>query len=357
MKVALVSLEAWDDVWRRNQHLSAELVRQGHITELLFIEPPVRGGLGLATRKIHDGITALAPSLPLRKTLGGLVEVGARLRRTALLDIDLIWVNDPTLGVHTLRGDVPAVYDVTDDWRTASSPARIRRRIIRAENRLAVRAGTIVCSTTLQNRWRERYGVEAAVVRNGVDLNAWQDVTHKELPGVGPHVGYIGTLHEDRLDIDLVVDLAATDGVGTVHLVGPDCLSPSSRRRLQATTGVRIHGPVPSPDVPRWMSAMDVLVTPHKVTEFTLSLDAIKAYEYAASGKPVVATPTSGFTETQGRTRRVSAGAFPSAVLDALKEPLDSPNLDPSWSWSSRAEEFWSHLRPVFPAQELGSSR
>ena len=43
------------------------------------------------------------------------------------------------------------------------------------------------------------------------------------------------------------------------------------------------------------MASADVLVCPHRVDSFTLSLDAIKSFEYVASGRPVVATPTSGF--------------------------------------------------------------
>lgn len=49
------------------------------------------------------------------------------------------------------------MYDVTDDWRTFPQPAHVTTRIIRAEDVLAQRARTIVCSSTLEQRWANRY--------------------------------------------------------------------------------------------------------------------------------------------------------------------------------------------------------
>ena len=37
--VVLVSLEPWDDVWRRNQHLVVALLRQDPSLRVLFVEP------------------------------------------------------------------------------------------------------------------------------------------------------------------------------------------------------------------------------------------------------------------------------------------------------------------------------
>ncbi len=41
-RVALLSLEPWDDVWRRNQHLAWQLVHQGVVERLLLVEPAGR---------------------------------------------------------------------------------------------------------------------------------------------------------------------------------------------------------------------------------------------------------------------------------------------------------------------------
>lgn len=354
MKVALISLEPWNEVWRRNQYLASELVRLGLVRELVFVEPLTRRP-STAERATEPmpGVRVVAPATRLPRSLGGLRRAGRALRREYLGDVDLLWVNDPALGVYCLADAVPTVYDVTDDWRTAGFPARIVRRIVSAEDRLAGNTRTVVCSLVLQDRWGERYGVRPPVVHNGVDAALWRGAEARPLPGPGPHVGYVGTLHEHRLDLDLVVGLAEAKEVGTLHLVGPNHLPGPVTARLERLPRLRVHGPVPAGEVPSWMLAMDLLVSPHRVSSFTLSLDAIKAYEYAAAGRPVVATPTSGFFP---RDRAVVVGPerFVAACCEALSRQNDAeraavqPALDDA-SWERRARQFWSMLWPQSP--------
>ena len=39
--LVVLSLEAWDEVWRRNQHLVAGLLRADPALRVLFVEPAV----------------------------------------------------------------------------------------------------------------------------------------------------------------------------------------------------------------------------------------------------------------------------------------------------------------------------
>jgi teichuronic acid biosynthesis glycosyltransferase TuaH len=313
--VGVLSLEPWDEVWRRNQHLVHQLLEQHLVDRVTFVEPAGRGPSALAHP--HPGVTTVRPRLRLPRRAGGLALVAAELRAGPLRGIDRLWVNDAPLGRFVVSRGVPAFHDVTDDWRETVNVPRVHQRLVRAEDWLATHTQTVVCSDHLAQCWRERYGVEAAVVPNGVDLEAFARAVPVALSGPGPHVGYVGTLHAERLDVPLLVELARAEGVGTVHLVGPDHLDEDSRPDRDPA-GVLRHGPVPHSEVAGWMVAMDVLVCPHLVTPFTLSLDAIKAREYLAAGRPVVATPTSGFQDLSddevavvGRTEFVSATAAP----------------------------------------------
>lgn len=339
LRVALVSLEPWDDVWRRNQYLAKHLVESGAVSSLLFLEPPQLGFRREKPREPLPGIRAVPLNLHLPKRAGGLTELGLRLRTGILSSADVLWVNDPALGVHCLRRDQPALYDVTDDWRSYDFPPRIVRRIIAAEDALAQRARTVVCSVELQKRWRERYGIEAAVVHNGVDVAAWQAAAPHSYDGAGPHVGYVGTLQSERLDIGLVLDVANLSEVGRVHLVGPDALNDDSRRRLRAHPKVELHPPVLAADVPAWTKGLDLLISPHRITPFTLSLDAIKSYEYVASGRPVVATPTSGFhrIEETPSVRLAEAESFPAAVVAGLSATATRPVTEDAADWAAQA--------------------
>jgi teichuronic acid biosynthesis glycosyltransferase TuaH len=320
-------------VWRRNQYLASRLVALGLVDDVTFIEP---AGFGRGRRfEPEPRVRVLRPRLLLPRRLGGLWLLAVWLRFTTLRRAGLLWVNDATLGTHCLSSRFPALYDVTDDWRTAPGPARVQRRLVRAEDRLTARSTVVVCSAVLRDRWEERYGVRPVIVHNGVADVDYAAVTPQPLGGPEPHVGYVGTLHGDRLDLALVAALALDPRIGTLHLLGPSSLTPAE---VAALPGAVLHGAGPAEEVPRWLVAFDVLVCPHQVSDFTLSLDAIKAYEYLASGRPVVATPTSGFQEL-GQTAGVTvieAARFSDAVAAAVggafvREPA---------TWSVRAREF-----------------
>jgi len=337
-RIALISLEPWDDTWRRNQHLVHELIAGGQVREVLFVEPAARTTRTFAPER---GVTVVRPRRLLPKRLGGHLVTGLRLRASVLRGCDVLWVNDPEVGAHCL-GARPTVYDVTDDWRTIAPLPRIRRRICRAENRLARRATTVVCSSVLAGRWRQRYGVDATVVPNGVDAQAYATAVPHVYPGRGPHVGYVGTLSEQRLDVDLLVALATRPEVGAVHLVGPDALSDTARDRLLDTPKVVLHPSVPSAQVPSWITGLDLLVCPHVVTEFTLSLDAIKSREYLASGRPVLATPTSGFQDLGEFVTLADQhpATFAGCAAALVSAPPPAPTGGQPCSWARRAEQF-----------------
>ena len=337
-RVALLSLEPWDTTWRRNQHLATQLVRSGAVASLHFVAPP-RGGLAIraVTSRPVDGVEVITPPLLVPRRYGGYAVLARWLRRR-LREVDIVWVNDPVAGRAALAAGRPALYDVTDDWRCLAQPRRDRRRIIVAENALAQRAVTVVCSAELAERWRARYGVEAVVVPNGVDVEALRESTPVPLPGPPPHAVYVGTQHANRLDVGLVTQLAARM---TVHLVGPGRLDTRAAARLDAA-GVRRHGPVPHEHVPGWLLAADVLVSPHVVNGFTRSLDAIKAHEYLATDRPVVATPSSGFQALSAPGLTVAEGA---AFVEACAAARGSFDRPAPASWEERADLFAAALR------------
>jgi teichuronic acid biosynthesis glycosyltransferase TuaH len=337
-KVALLSLEPWDSTWRRNQHLASELVAQEFVDEIVFVEPPQR--TARRAFRPQPGIRVTRPRIVVPQRAGGLRLVAAALRAREVKDAPMVWVNNAWLGVHFLSRRLSVIYDVTDDWRTSNMAARTIRSLVRAEDRLTKHAQVVVCSDVLRERWQERYAVSPPVVQNAVDLSALRAAKPRSLDGPGPHVGYIGTLHGERLDIDLVVALARDQRIGTVHLVGPDSLRPDERAILSAESAVRLHGAVPADKVPEWLVSLDVLICPHVVSPFTLSLDGIKAHEYLASGKPVVATPTSGFQDMRAVSGfAVVAGAeFVHAVARSNGQVVAPGSR--GVSWAERAREF-----------------
>ena len=344
--IALLSSEAWDDIWRRNQHLASRLIRLGLVERLVFICPAPK----LKHRSAFEpepGIRVVTPHMVLPRYHRGLELLARELRFRFLQRVDVLWINDARVGVHCLQGGMPTLYDVTDDWRSARLTAQDRARLVAAEDALAGSVKTTVCSEVLRDRWSERYAVTPAVIHNGVDVEAHAVAKPTDLTGCGPHVVYVGTLHHERLDIDLLVDIVQRGAAGTVHLVGPDHLDDVTRGRLARTTSIELHGPVPHTDVPDWMASADVLICPHLVDSFTLSLDAIKSFEYLASGRPVVATPTSGFqalAEYQG-IHVVDSARFVETVATIARDRAPTiVGRGHEHDWSIRAQEFAMQL-------------
>lgn len=340
--VALLSLEPWDQVWRRNQHLASGLVSSCAARRVLYISPPVGGAQLRSTRATPlPGIDVVTPPLLFPRRYGGHRLLAAWLRR-AVRDADVVWVNDPVAGRGLLAMSKPLVYDVTDDWRCMPQRDRQRAAIVAAEDALARRATTVVCSPTLAERWKTRYGVDATLIPNAVDVDAIRTASPRVYDDHLPAAVYVGTLHENRLDVGLVEALAR-DRATQVHLVGPDHLQEASRARLVAA-GVTIHGAVSSAEVPAWLTGADVLICPHLVDEFTMSLDAIKAHEYLATDEPIVATASCGFQSlTAPGLTLAGSTAFVAAVRAAVGTgPFDRGPQPP---WADSVMRFASVLR------------
>jgi glycosyltransferase involved in cell wall biosynthesis len=353
------SLEPWDSVWRRNQHLVSRLLADPGL-RVVFVEPPVdplhalhrravpRLGRGLRRLPEEEHAFPGADRLWLyeptkwvpRKVAGG----GDRRRARAALRAArrvgappaVLWVNDISYAALLDVTSVPVVYDVTDDWLAAHRPAVETARLVEAEGRLLREAAAVtVCSPALQRTKGGERPVEQ--VTNGVDVAAYRDPGPRpaDLPE-GPVALYVGTLHADRLDVGLCVRTAAALAAvrGRLVLLGPDALEEDERRRL-TTAGVVLLGARPFDTVPGYVTHADVLVVPHVVDAFTDSLDPLKLYEYRAAGRPVVATPVAGFRDTTDpAVRSLPATYFPAAVVAATRAaaPRREPPADlPTW--------------------------
>ena len=224
------SLEPWDEVWRRNQHLTAELLRLRPTMRVLFVEPPIdlawslrqgRWPAASGLRSIGDSgrLWARAPRkwLPRRIWPNGdrslVRQVMATSNRLGL-DRPLLWINDSLYAPLAESTGWPSVYDVTDDWLLGAGGEREMERLRDNDARiLRVATEVVVCSPALEDsRGRER---SVHLVSNGVDVDHLRAPTVRptDLPA-GRIVLYQGTLVDGRLDVDLCV--------ATARRVAPD---------------------------------------------------------------------------------------------------------------------------------------
>jgi teichuronic acid biosynthesis glycosyltransferase TuaH len=358
--VVCCSLDPWDDVWRRNQFLASELLRQNSTLRILFVELPVDVTWSLAKgrwpdlphlRAIGDSgrLWTFAPRkwLPRRvwpfvdRSLGDQVQRAAR--RLQFRD-PVLWVNDNTYADLAVRTGWPSVYDVTDDWLLgAYSPAENLRQRANDATMVSEADEIVVCSPALAiSRGQER---PVHLVPNGVDVDHLRRPQPRpdDLPP-GPLVLYTGSLSEGRLDVDLCVELACRLGDrATLVLVGPNSFNAAVTDRL-TQAGALLVGARPYQQIPAYMQHADVFVVPHSVNPFTESLDPIKAREALAVGRPTVSTPVSGFRDLGPPVTVASRQDFVGEVLTILDGGSMVPGPGPLGttppSWEDRGAEF-----------------
>ncbi len=355
--VIFISLENWDGIWRRNQFLCAEWLRRFPGMRMLFVGRSrdvshavrtgewsgLRGG-GLRRSEEFDGLTLLNPwkLFPNSVSPGRKLNIrwlGAQIRSAAShagLRAPLLWINDhcaePLAGHLNERA---VVYDITDDWTLMPSLGDSERSRVRSfDARLCGRADlVVVCSDALE-RSRKNKCRRIVKVPNGVDAAHYR-TCREGFPvrdNRSPVFGYVGTLHGDRLDFELVEALARAYPEGRVVLCGPDLLTPVEKQRLEKHPNIQRLDAVDYKNVPGVIAGFDVCILPHLRTPFTESLNPIKLWEYLASSKPVAATPVAGFREMAHLCHLgVGASGFVAACGKALTE-------DPSRAASRVAE-------------------
>ncbi|MGA2470752.1 MAG: glycosyltransferase [Solirubrobacteraceae bacterium] len=371
-ELVVCSLEAWDDVWRRNQFFADALLRRNPLLRILFVEPPadvlfdlVKGRRPAMPRvrqlRTDGSLVALRPFKPLPRRLGSLSDAVLlasvlRVARRLGFASPTLWLNDVTYAPLIERTGWPTVYDVTDDWLLAPVAKREITRLRRLDELALNQAHqVVVCSPALAASRGAQRSVQ--VVPNGVDAEHFRRPRPRphDLPPA-PVAVYLGTLNEARLDVDLIVELARARPDLAVALVGPDALAAASRRALRAQPNVHLLGARPYADVPAYLQHADVVLVPHRVTPFTDSLDPIKAYESVAVGTATVATAVEGFRELSGQIQVVPREAFIAAVGVALSSPPSRSRqaAEPA-SWDQRARAFEDVLESArAAADEVG---
>ena len=300
----VIGQENWDEVERRNQLLMVALATRHPRSRFLFAELPLR------SRQVRDWrmprLTRVAPNIwtvrPIRPLPGGALQgvsdhiECAQLRRAVRalgMEAPMLWTQDPRTA--TLIDLLPAdglVYDLTDDWAAFENDPARRSRVQANIEMLGGRAELVLACSQPLERAAHAWSNRVDLLPNAVDpptVAGDIPVDLADLPR--PRLGYVGTMHASRLDVELLAQAAEQQPSWSFVLLGPDELGAEDRDRLLGLPNVHFLGVRPHADVRGYLEGLDVCLLPHRVTEFTRSLDPLKLYEYLAAGRPVVATP------------------------------------------------------------------
>lgn len=350
----VIGMENWDGVWRRMQPVTAGLARRNPRNKHLFVGLNVDVSHALRTGNPKVARDLLSRSAVRRspdlenvyllnttKLFPDTIAAGrilnqALARRQVRSAAARLGMKSPVLYMNphyavSLVGrldEVVSIYDIGDDWISLPQKEATRQRTIREDRELCARADAVIVVSETLFELKRGMAKNLHHIPNGVDVERYTPVRGK---GIAVHpaaqdwkrpvAAYTGTVHKDRVDLDLITAVASRMPDVTFVFVGPVQLDEANRKKITSPPNVVLAGEFPYADVPSVMAGFDVCCVPHLVTPFTMSLSPLKLYEYLASGLPIVSTPVSGFKDFPDHVRLASTPAeFEQAIRAALTE-------------------------------------
>jgi glycosyltransferase involved in cell wall biosynthesis len=309
--IVLCAASKWESVKLADRHMAESLAAHA---PLLYVDPPIshltrfkKSTVGATTErprlKVMDtGFARFTPVVAPKPMHPAMVGVTSRLVQRQLrqvvrrLDARVQAIVSTWLfvDVYGALDERRRVYWWLDDPAGAAAYwGESAERLSQADERLG-RASDLVVAVTdgAVRRWEER-AVPAVHLPNGCDAAFFAGVDELQPPADvrlrGPIAGVVGHINS-RTDLALLEAVANT-GIGLL-LIGPKDpdFEPERFDRLTARENVQHVGPKRFEQLPAYLKAIDVGLVPYGHTEFNRHSFPMKALEYLAAGRPVVAT-------------------------------------------------------------------
>lgn len=354
----------WDGPTMSDKQVATRLTDYAPV---LFVDPPLSLLRMLRNRSGGRGLTRLGPRLvkltpvvnpgvsrPGLRTLARFLTrraVGRAARRLGG-DTQAVMVASLDNLFGACHERVRLVYG-TDDFAAAGELMGLSTSWLLAQEQAQLaRANELVAiSEPLAERWRE-LGYSATVIPNGCDVALYADVASvapaADITLPAPIAGVIGHLSE-RLDMDYLEAVAATGH--SLLLVGPRSHSfePARMTALIERPNVQWVGAKPAADLPSYLTAMRVGLTPYADSTFNRASFPLKTLEYLAAGRAAVSTdlPASRWLDTDLVDIAGTPAEFARITVERLTQPDSESNLAArrrrfaeQHSWERRVQEF-----------------
>jgi glycosyltransferase involved in cell wall biosynthesis len=363
----IVSKSRWEPAVRREHALARQAA--DHDIQVLFIERPIdvravgsadwRLAAGHREAPGPEGITVLPHAVPVPGHRSGLAErAAASLLRRRLRSMtapgDTVVVCTPWQWPATrgLLAGVRRVFDCADDW-SALLPRRAEAIHARFGEIAAEADAVVLVSDDLVSSFP---GAAVTVVPNGVEQALL--VTAREGAPRPRSMVYLGTLSE-RFDAPLVGDLLRALPDWRLDLYGQcqygglgERPAPELEQLLGSSDRVAWHGPVARDGVAAVLDRAQVAILPNR-PELTSGQDAMKLYDYAARGLPVVSTRWSDRLASDdappGLALADDAAAFAAAVTAAAAHTDTDGQVAVRWA----AQRTWDRRWDAWSAAAL----
>ena len=158
-----------------------------------------------------------------------------------------------------------------------------------------------------------------------------------------PVIGYLGSLHSLKVDVELLVSMAKAHQEWQWVFVGPPQNDVSA---LAALPNVTMTGSKPHALLPYFLRRFQVGIIPYRTTtEFMQHSVPTKLLEYFEAGVPVVSTPVPSIVSNSPRELSLTAAEEPLAFCRAIEQALDDDRSSKAEARRRFAEGFdWGVL-------------
>lgn len=297
------AVEVGHNLWRLSPRCLPRADRAGWS---LLSDPLVAREIGRAAKQVLPRRRALITLAPSRGTLPGLAR-----------DATVYWRRDAAANDHY----VSSVRHVA---------GRHRQLLDRADLITAVSPDLVADSVgTRGDTYLLPNGADTELFAHPAGPNPLADVA-------GPIIGYLGALSW-RIDVELIEALATAHPEWTFVLIGEPQVA------LPRRSNLRIVGPRPYADLPRWAQQFDVGLVPYRDEEFNRASFPLKVFDYLAAGAPVVAPPLPALCDLEPYVRTASGptefGAAIAEALSATPSREACQAVAEANSWRRRAED------------------
>lgn len=182
-----------------------------------------------------------------------------------------------------------SIFDAVDDWSMHPSYKNQSAKLRKNYEVIKQKADFIfTVSEELKDRlFDDRENVYW--IPNGVDLKHFKKSESSiDLKFKRPIIGYSGVI-QSRVDFSLVKYLAQKNPDKSFVFIGP-IWKDAQVNLVKDLLNVYFLGRVSYNELPNYLYQFDAAIIPHKIDQFTKSMDPLKLYEYLACGLPVVTT-------------------------------------------------------------------
>lgn len=221
------------------------------------------------------------------------------------------------------------------------------------EPKLIAKSDVCVANSTYLADYCKNYNEKSFYVGQGCELEIFTDfegTVPEDIKNISkPLIGYVGALQSLRLDIALLIDIAAKKPGWHFVFVGPED-EDFKASKLHNLSNVFFTGSKQPGQLPAYINAFDVCINPQVVNEVTIGNYPRKIDEYLAMGKPVVATKTQAMSIFEnyvylGKTSEDYIRLIEKAVNENSERLMHERKLFASThSWENSVKEIYRAL-------------